>query len=449
MKAFLTLFMIALAYVPLHAQGKWERLAVPVKCHLQSVFFTDSLYGWIAGDSGTIYHTTDGGNNWAKQDTHADNDVAEVFFLDRNRGWASTFNFTEPPFGTILLETTNGGADWESRSYPDENIFINCILFRDTLNGWMGGTPHALVKTTDGGITWEQAAIDTSTLAFFPVLSLQFYNDRYGYASGGMFDIAGVVWHTSDGGEKWYAIDQAEAPADEVHALYLFDSLHVMGAGGDPDFGYGVGMIRTSDGGMSWTYDELDIQGNAYDLDFRNDREAWAPLGARQKLIYSLDAGETWTAVLTPDSTAIYDMTFPDSLHGYAVGRYGAVLRYRPNLAPSVNPVPFPEDQIIVCRNSPNPFSSATKITYHVPSGGKFHNLISGMHADFFGIKVYDLPGNEIASLEAESGLSPGDHSIEFRAGDLSGGIYFYQMALVSAGKTYPLSPPGKFILLR
>ena len=270
------------------SQGSWQRINVPTVQYLKSVCFVDSLYGWIAGDSGIILHTTNGGITWTAQDTHATHPVEDVFFLNRNEGWASTVNFTTPPFGTILLKTANGGASWATQLYPTENIFITCILYRDSQNGWMGGTPHALVKTTDGGVTWTQAAIDTSTLAFFPVLSIQFYNSQYGYASGGMFDIAGVVWRTSNGGDKWYAIDPSQAPADEVHGLHIFDSIHVMGAGGDPDFGYGVGMIRTSDGGVNWMYDELSIQGNAYDLDFRNDSEVWAPLGPRRLMIYSL-----------------------------------------------------------------------------------------------------------------------------------------------------------------
>ena len=90
---------------------------------------------------------------------------------------------------------------------------MTCIFFLDSLVGWMGGIPHALVSTSDGGNLWQQAEVDTSTLAFFPVLDIKFYNEQYGYACGGMFDIAGVTWHTNNGGEKWYAIDASDAPA--------------------------------------------------------------------------------------------------------------------------------------------------------------------------------------------------------------------------------------------
>ena len=56
------------------------------------------------------------------------------------------------------------------------------MLFLDSLNGWMGADPRALAKTTDGGINWEQEKIDAVNLAFFPVLSIVFFNEQYGYA---------------------------------------------------------------------------------------------------------------------------------------------------------------------------------------------------------------------------------------------------------------------------
>jgi len=142
-----------------------------------------------------------------------------------------------------------------------------------------------------------------------------------------MHDIAGVIWRTSNGGDKWYPIDPSEAPADEVYQLHLFDSLNVMGAGGDPDFGYGVGMIRTSDGGLTWNYHELGMIGNAFDLAFRNDKEGWAPLGPSQKFIYTRDGGSTWTAISTPDSTTIYNVTFPGFSSWFCNRRKGSGIK--------------------------------------------------------------------------------------------------------------------------
>ncbi len=49
----------------------------------------DSLYGWAVGDFGTIIHTSDGGDIWIVQDSKTENEIVDVFFLNRNLGWAS------------------------------------------------------------------------------------------------------------------------------------------------------------------------------------------------------------------------------------------------------------------------------------------------------------------------------------------------------------------------
>ena len=436
------LFLLLLSNIITYGQGTWERLNVPTDKFLRSVFFTDSLYGWVAGDSGTIIHTSDGGKTWTFQESKTTNEIADVFFLDRNHGWASSFNYTNSPYGTVILKTTDGGANWTSVPYPVENIFINCILFMDSLNGWMGGMPHALVKTTNGGINWVQAEIDTSVFSFFPVLSIKFYNQRYGYACGGMHDIAGVIWRTSNGGDKWYPIDPSQAPVDEVYQLHIFDSLNVMGAGGDPDFGYGVGMIHTTDGGLTWNYQELGMIGNAFDLGFRNDKEGWAPLGPNQKFIYTRDGGSTWTAISTPDSTAIYNVTFPDSLHGFATGQHGAVLKYKPSLIGAVNPNSYSNpENFILYQNYPNPFYSDTKIKFSVPAVWEVHPFT-------LQIKVFTVLGTEI-ELIVNNRFLPGEYEVTLNATDLPAGIYEYQMIVTTLGRAKSYSTLKKMIILK
>jgi photosystem II stability/assembly factor-like uncharacterized protein len=428
---------IALLLMPLAAlfgQGSWERIPVPTDHFLRSVVFTDSLHGWAAGNDGAIIHTADGGESWSLQESGTTNDIADLFFLDSLQGWASSFNFMVPPYGTVLLKTVDGGEEWTQIPYPEENIFINCILWLDSLHGWMGGSPHALVHTSDGGESWQQAWIDTTTLAFFPVLCIKFWDENYGYASGGMFDIAGVIWRTWDGGDTWYAIDPSQAPADEVHELHLYDSLTVLGAGGDPDFGYGVGLMRTWDGGLNWDYSELGIQGNAYDLDFRNDTEVWAPLGPRRKMIYSTDGGEHWTQITPPDSTAIFDICFPDTLHGWAVGVDGAVLKYTPP-----DPVSLPEyslnQEYYQLKCFPNPFTNTTTITFTIPSSpsppiSRSSNLPIPLSPNpQVLITLHSLLGNKTATLVEEK-LMPGEHSITFDGSGLPAGIYLCRLLI-------------------
>lgn len=83
-------------------------------------------------------------------------------------------------------------------------------------------------------------------------------------------------------------------------------------------------------------------------------------------------------------------------------------------------PVSVPEDELIanefeLKQNYPNPFNPSTRINFAIPN------------ASFVNLKVYDVIGNEIATLVSEE-KQAGNYEIDFNAAELSGGIYFYQL---------------------
>jgi len=90
-------------------------------------------------------------------------------------------------------------------------------------------------------------------------------------------------------------------------------------------------------------------------------------------------------------------------------------------------------------QNYPNPCNPATKINYSVPT------------ASFITIKVYDIIGNEVASLVNEE-KSAGSYSVSLNGSRLSSGIYFYRMnasANLSAGTVSGFTDTKKLILLK
>ena len=70
-------------------------------------------------------------------------------------------------------------------------------------------------------------------------------------------------------------------------------------------------------------------------------------------------------------------------------------------------------------QNYPNPFNPDTKIRFVVASTAK--------QSQFITLKVYDLLGNEVATLVNEE-KPAGEYEIEFNAESLPSGIYFYQL---------------------
>jgi len=424
------IFTFQIFQVNLYSQGSWESVESPTNQFLSSVSFVDSLYGWAVGDSGTIIHTSNGGTDWSFQNSNTENKIVDVFFLNRELGWASSWNTSSIPFGTIILKTTDGGQSWTSELYQDENLFITTILFLDSLNGWMGGRPHALVKTTNGGLSWVQADIDTSIFAFFPISSINFYNSQYGYACGGSIENVGLIWRTTNGGNKWFVIEPNFAASEPILEVHIFDTLNVIGIGGDFEI-LGVGTIRTTDGGLSWEYEYVGIPGSGVTIDFRNDSEAWASLGGQQKFIYSLDSGATWIQFPTPDSSAIFDVIFPDSLHGFAVGSQGAILKYKPPIVDAVSDY----DEVIpksfkLHQNYPNPFNPSTIIKYSLPEDG------------FVNVTIFNMLGEKIKILINHLQKS-GNYEVEFTASNLPSGIYFYRLHAGNPSTGLPVGRQG------
>jgi len=84
-------------------------------------------------------------------------------------------------------------------------------------------------------------------------------------------------------------------------------------------------------------------------------------------------------------------------------------------------------------QNYPNPFNPTTKIKYTIPTPHVSSPLVKGRTKEgFVTLKIYDVLGNEVATLVNEE-KPAGEYEVEFTVGqdsspDVSSGIYFYQL---------------------
>lgn len=410
------------------SQDYWVSLPSPTTKNLYEVCFVDSLTGWVVGDSGTIIHTTTGGQSWETQLSGVSSDIFHIFMLNNRLGWAVSPVFDAPGFETLLLATTNGGKEWTRQRIPDE-LFYG-LTFIDSLHGWMVGEFGAIVGTSDGGVNWFEATVDTNIHPQWELSVVEFYSPQYGYALGGRFDITGMTWRTTNGGQSWHPMT---AGAEPLYGIHFFDSLNVLCVGGDFDFG--SGMINTKDAGSSWDYTYLGIWGQASSLAFRTHSEAWSPLGFARTYMYSADSGRTWAEFPVPGNEAMYDVTFPDSLHGYMVGNRGTILKY------NSSPLSIKEETesavplaVKLYQNFPNPFNPSTTITYELA------------HAGDVTISIYDVTGREVRVVR-QGRQEPGTHALLLTAEALASGVYQYHLSVRTSSGT--LRQTRNMILLR
>ena len=103
--------------------------------------------------------------------------------------------------------------------------------------------------------------------------------------------------------------------------------------------------------------------------------------------------------------------------------------------------VDFTPKEFVLYQNYPNPFNPATTIKFEIP------NVETTRRVVFTTLKVYDVLGNEVATLVNEE-KQPGVYEVEFSVGqdsspDKASGIYFYQLKAEGFVQT------KKMILLR
>ncbi|MBI5325702.1 MAG: hypothetical protein HZB41_10620, partial [Ignavibacteriae bacterium] len=151
-----------------------------------SLFFLDSLNGWVTPGP-SVYFTSDGGENWVER---RDNDFVwgyDMAFTDINTGWLT---------GAVgqMYNTTDGGNSWNEFVLDPSEHFIKQVLFTDKMHGWAlvdltSLNKNFLYKTTDGGLNWSR---DTTFPNEF-IINIEFTDSLNGWAAG----MNGHIWHTT------------------------------------------------------------------------------------------------------------------------------------------------------------------------------------------------------------------------------------------------------------
>jgi photosystem II stability/assembly factor-like uncharacterized protein len=373
------------------AQDYWIPSQTSTQLDLRTLFFTDTLNGWAAGDSGIIIHSSDGGNSWISQSSLVNSLILDIFFVSPKTGWAISWNINFPTYNTAIIKTTDGGQNWAIQSYSANQVLFRTLFFHDSLNGWIAGEDGKIEKTNDGGDNWVPVVVDSGLFSQFPIIHLNYFKSKLGFACGGVFDVAGVVWRSTNSGEFWTS--QVVGP-EPIQMLWVFDSLNVVGVGGD--FEYGTGLIQTTDGGDTWNYTSLTILGIARAISFRTPAEGWVPMGFANKFVFSMDSAKTWNEYFLPDNQGAYDVVFPDPMHGFAAGINGMIFTYNRFLATS--------PQLQSPPNGTSGVSTSPSLSWAALNGAETYDLQVSTQPDF---SLLFIDESQISSTNfAVTGLS-------------------------------------------
>ena len=198
---------------------------------------------------------------------------------------------------------------------------------------WASGTSGTVVRTVDGGATWENVSI--AAAAELDLRDIDAFDADVAYALSIGSGDASRIFKTMDGGTTW------ETQFVNTEAQGFFDAMSFW----DADTGLAVSdsvdgefyVVRTEDGGANWLRIPVAafpaaLDGEGYfaasgtNVTTWGTRHAWLGTGAASeaRVLWSTNRGRGWEVATTPlpagPSTGIFSIAFRDANNGVIVG---------------------------------------------------------------------------------------------------------------------------------
>ncbi|WP_297838166.1 YCF48-related protein [Pseudomonas sp.] len=250
---------------------QWRQARVPVSVTLTSASFADAREGWIAGHSGVVLHTSDGGENWAVQtdgvalakaslaqaqglpdtdadrersiqeaqrlvDDGADKPLLSICFADAQRG------MVVGAFG-LAAATDDGGKTWTPcrNRLPNPMSFHLYSIARHDKTWVVAGEQGVLMRSIDDGNSYESLT-SPSERTLFTATPTQ----KGGFVCAGLLGAACRI----DPGSTTVASIQLPAPLTILSCVELHD-------GGVMLLAEGGRLLVSHDGGVHFTEQQL------------------------------------------------------------------------------------------------------------------------------------------------------------------------------------------------
>lgn len=281
---------------------------------LNKVYFMDDNTGFIIGDNGTLFRTSDGGENWTNIPIGVSHDLLAISFANQEVGYING------------LKTTDGGNSWSI-----ESVTLNFGLIKafdeENLIGGDGLSFHGEVyKSYDAGSTWETTA-DPIETGFYT--DEYFINDEVGYMTSWY---SGNLIKTTDGGENWASVGPIiDVVSNGIYGV-TFPSSNIGVVAGSSH------IAKTTDGGETWAsiYSIIDGEELFYTRGvFATSESNYIVVGgdytnATETIYETTDGGSTW--IFSNSSVNGLEDVTCTSNNCYAVGQNGTLLTKSNNL---------------------------------------------------------------------------------------------------------------------
>ncbi len=313
----ISLFCISCSSVPSTSYNPWKVINLPTEATFSDLAFTDEPnHGWLVGSKGTLFETTDGGDNW--QEKTLDLGEEKVSFTDVSfsgqEGW-----ITGKP--SILLHTDEGGKSWSriplSEKLPGSPYGI---LALGPQSAEMVTDLGAIYKTENGGRTWK--ALVKGAVGVARNINRSADGKYVAVSARGNFY---STWEP--GQAEWTPHQRTSSRRLQNMGFDKDGRLWLLARGGQIQFS----NLEDPETWEEGEYPELSASWGLLDVAYRTPEEMWVA-GGSGNLLRSLDRGETWEKDRDVENVPsnFYKIVFLNPEKGFVLGQKGILLKYEP-----------------------------------------------------------------------------------------------------------------------
>ncbi|MFB6258788.1 MAG: YCF48-related protein [Flavobacteriales bacterium] len=190
--------------------------------------------------------------------------------------------------------------------YPDSNGLYSVSVTDTTANC---SYSSSICRTSLPNSDWNAYSLSNDSL----MSSVHFVDSANGWITG----FGGTILRTSDGGSSWtLQLDTNFALLD----IHFEDTLNgwVVGANGE--------ILHTTTGGSSWNAQSSGVTDTLTDCHFLTTSQGWVA-GHNGLLLKTTDSGSTWTPQASGTSADLHGLYFQDSSLAWVSGKNGTVLK--------------------------------------------------------------------------------------------------------------------------
>jgi|GEM_PF-4098915 len=302
--------------------GEWLPMTSGTTRDLQDIQVVSPDTAYACGRGGVLLKTVDRGQTWTVlmiggESKGSEQNFSRIYFRNSSQGLVLGDS-------SGLLRTEDGGKSWEK--VVSENATTYQALFGSRF-GKIFATADGkdLRMSSDMGKTWMQVGISDGESGLY-LRAMHFPNSDTGFALAGE-----GIWRTLDGGSHWSLWLSANS-SKHPRGVSLTSAFFQSGTEGVVAGPYYPCMAKTVDGAA--TFFKVDSVIGFNDLDFPSPETGFA-VGLHGTIKRSLDRGATWQVDAQLESkmelTAVH---FFSPEVGMAVGRGGTLVQYVPKATP-------------------------------------------------------------------------------------------------------------------